>query len=281
MFKSAYFGGIAGVIVSIIFFVMAANNHAWVEKEAMDYNTVEANVLDESIVLEGDLKMNLGPFVESYSTKYGEKSGKSSYIYLITIGESSFIGIRTNDDDRIQQLNQQMDETEAYWNYKTTKLPTAIHIRGRVRKMDSQSYEYMKSTMSEIGLTDEEIRKYVYPYYIDLDYADEYQTYLIIGIVMLIAAIIILVLKFWWDSVQLKNKKAARERMEHPMTRHDEYPVNESEKAQEKVFVPYDPNNYIGHDEYPENYNTYNDANYESDDTIKSGSLFHLKDDEL
>lgn len=195
------------VIFGIAMLSEASKKKALMDGDALDINTVLIEDVIENIVLEGDLNSNFGSFAEEYKTKNGVKHSDSKYMYLVVVGDE-FIGVQIKGDDVFEQMEQQANDSFAYVNNETPTTPQKIYIRGLVKRMDSEYYQYMKEYMISMGFTNEEVNAYAYPYYIDTCYYEEWQRAFGYGIlcVSLGAAVIIIIIA----SVRLKKSRAER-----------------------------------------------------------------------
>lgn len=204
-----------GALVSvmlIIFGIMLLSNalerKALIDGDALDINDILIEDVSENIMLEGDLYANFGSFAEEYKTKNGVKRSASKYMYLIVVGDE-FIGVQVKGDDIFEQMEQQADDSFAYVNNETLATPQRIYIRGLVKRMDSEYYQYMKEYMVSMGFTNKEVDTYAYPYYIDTCYYEDWQRMFwrsILCIVLGVAVIIIII-------VTARGRKSRGERI--------------------------------------------------------------------
>ncbi|MCM1333489.1 MAG: hypothetical protein NC084_03315 [Bacteroides sp.] len=166
-------------------------------KTPLNYNLMSASDVKEGAVVEGNLFVNYGSYEEQYTTgTFGNKTGSSSYWYLIPVGDEEFMGIYTGNSDLIATLNRQTDETYALLNEETDADPTVVHFKGKIVKMDSEDETYFRNGMLELGFTPEEIEQYGIKSYIKIIFFDNMWIPFAIGIVALLAGIAILIIMF-------------------------------------------------------------------------------------
>lgn len=204
-----------GALVSVVLIILgimllsnALERKALIDGDALDINDILIEDVAENIMLEGDLYANFGSFAEEYRTKNGVKRSASKYMYLIVVGDE-FIGVQVKGDDIFEQMEQQADDSFAYVNNETLATPQRIYIRGLVKRMDSEYYQYMKEYMVSMGFTNKEVDTYAYPYYIDTCYYEDWQRMFwrsILCIVLGVAVIIIII-------VTARGRKSRGERI--------------------------------------------------------------------
>lgn len=196
------------IILGIMLLSNALERKALIDGDALDINDILIEDVAENIMLEGDLYANFGSFAEAYKTKNGVKRSASKYMYLIVVGDE-FIGVQVKGDDIFGQMEQQANDSFAYVNNETLATPQRIYIRGLVKRMDSEYYQYMKEYMVSMGFTNKEVDTYAYPYYIDTCYYEDWQRMFwrsILCIVLGVAVIIIII-------VTARGRKSRGERI--------------------------------------------------------------------
>lgn len=166
-------------------------------KTPLNYNLMDASDVKDGAVVEGNLFVNYGSYEEQYTTgRFGNRTGGSSYWYMIPVGEEEFMGIFTGNKELIATLNRQADETWASINEETDAQPTVVHFKGKVVKMDSEDEAYFRNFMEEIGFTSEEIRAYGISSYIKIIFYDNMWISLVISVVSFLAGAAILIILF-------------------------------------------------------------------------------------
>lgn len=154
------------------------------KKIPVDFNTLSANELEVGMVIEGDLEFNMGKFMESYTTKYGVKTGSSTYYYVIPAGgESSvFMGpfMSLKGNTRINsQLDSQAKSVYSYLQgYGDSDFDT-VHIKGKLKKMSNEDKGYLKSALAQMGY--EGAQNMISPYTFQYSNFDTYGIFFIAG----------------------------------------------------------------------------------------------------
>lgn len=282
LMRNTYLAGLALAIMGIVMLFQASEKKtAMDEAEAFDINAVLIEDITENVVLEGDLQVNFGSFVEEYTTKNGARYSDSRYTYLILVGESEFIGVQIEGDDLYGTMEQQTNESYSYLYGETFTEPQTVHIRGPVRKMDSQSYQYMKEFMISMGFSEDEVNTYAYPYYIDTCYYKNWQFLFWGGIISIVIGVGTIIIKLLIENIKIKNRRKEREQ------EFTAPPV-----APASTFTPYQPstlkgtgNEYEDTDSDGIRWQVSGDStteDQEEDDTEeKSSSPFRLNSEEL
>lgn len=149
--------GLAGYMASDVYYV--ATGYA-------DFEQLEPDEIRNQLV-EYDMTVNFGCYLEEYVED-----------------ETSYIKRRTTD---LYYIVWTGDEYAEEFCYMTVKVPASyerkmeemadntyngissepITIRGKIRKLDSEEYDYFVESMKEAGWTEEEIENGTLPYYID------------------------------------------------------------------------------------------------------------------
>ncbi len=150
--------------------------------------------LSKNIVVEGDIIYNYGAFMEEYTTNYGVKTGSSTYTYLIDLGDYGYIGVKTQNSQTSTLLEQQSDDTYAYFYEEGAGAPSPIHIKGRLRKLDDESYGFMKEALEYMGYSTREAELYGYAYYIETESYDNYAGTIKIGAIATGLGLILLII---------------------------------------------------------------------------------------
>lgn len=104
------------------------------------------------------------------------------------------MGIQTLNNEMESSLKLQTDETFSYLLEETYLEPQPIHIKGRIKKLDSQSLEFMKEYLMEMGFTLEEANTYCCPYYIYCEQYDSWYVAVGTGVVILLPGIVCLII---------------------------------------------------------------------------------------
>lgn len=282
LMRNTYLAGLVLAIFGIVMLFQASEKRAAVdEAEALDINTVLIGDIAEGIVLEGDLHFNGGAFVEEYTTKNGARYSDSKYTYLIIVGEEGCIGVQVKGDDFFGKMERQTDETIAYLSGETSVMPQAVYIRGPVKRMDSESYQYMKEYLSSMGYSNDEVNTYAYPYYIDTCYYTDWQFLFWGGILCIVVGVGTILIKLLIENFKIKKRRAEREQ---------EFTVPPVAPA--SAFTPYQPstlketeNEYEDTDSDGIRWQVSGDStteDQEEDDTEEiSSSPFRLNSEEL
>lgn len=156
------------------------------KKIPVDFNTVSADELKLGMVLEGDLSFNLGKFMESYRTKYGVKTGSSTYYYIIPAGGEAtpflgpFMSLKGNTN-----INQDLDrQSGSLYNslsgFDFIDVPT-VHIKGKLKKLSSEDKGYLRDALKQIGYSSSEIESMISPYTFEYSNFNTYNFFFIAG----------------------------------------------------------------------------------------------------
>lgn len=181
-------------IIGVVLTYIGAMDLIRGSKTPVDYSTMTASDVKKGVIVEGDLYGNLGAFMESYTTTNGIKTGSSQYTYLIPVGDEEYMGLLNNSSTMEEQLEAQADATFNYLMGNTSAEMSAVHFKGRILGLDSESKGYMKSYMMDLGYTENDISTYALSYYIKCENYDAGPVELGIGIVCLaIGAAIVLI----------------------------------------------------------------------------------------
>ncbi len=173
------------------------------KKTPVPYDTLTPEMIESGMIVEGDVPYNLGIFEEMYTTNYGIKTGDSSYIYLIPVGDQ-FMGLQCGNKETIAELDQQTEDTVKMFE-GTLSRPSSIHFKGKTSKMDSEDLSYAKQALQQAGLTDSEIDDVICPMYITIVYLDGGLQMAGIGAVCILISLLLF-------GVQLKSYLSIRKR---------------------------------------------------------------------
>lgn len=284
LMRNTYLAGLALAIFGIVLLFRASEKEKAIDgMEAFDINTVLIEDISENIVVEGDLQVNFGFFVEEYTTKNGARYSDSKYTYLIIVGEEGFIGVQVEGDNFYEKMESQTDETIAYLNGETSVMPQTIYIRGPVKRMDSESYQYMKEYLISMGYSEDEVNTYAYQYYIDTCYYTDWQAMFWGGILMIVVGAGTIMIKFLIECIKMKRRIVKREQE-----------LVTPPPVQATAFTPYQPSTHTGDiEEYKDTttdsirwQNSGDTTSAEMDEdkddiTEKSNSPFRLNSEEL
>ncbi len=179
-------------VVGVILICTGATDTARGHKTPVDFAVLKAEEVKKNLIVEGDLYVNLGPFAENYTTRNGVKTGNSRYTYLIPVGDAEYMGFLNNTVDMQDQLDTQTADSFDYMS--GGGMPSAVHFKGRVIGMDSETKGYMHDYMADMGFTEDEIAKTALSYYIQCEDYSSGPTMLIIGLILaFISAAVVLV----------------------------------------------------------------------------------------
>lgn len=192
------------VILGVMLIAMAVVDLVDNAKEALPFEDLKVSQLKKGEIVEGKVNVNLGCFQESYRTRYGIKSGSSSYYYVVFV-EGKAIGLKCAGKTH-EALEKQAN---AYLNYAGDGEPVldAVPIKGRIRGMDSETREYLEEYLydEESGTTFAEIE----PYVINEGILSMGQSMLLtgIGLALILIPIIVTVLT-WWSANRSSRRSA-------------------------------------------------------------------------
>lgn len=181
------------IILGVIFIYMSIKDYIHKNTPPVDISTLTPATLEKGMIVEGDISYNFGAFMEEYSTRYGVKTGSSTYTYLIPIGNAEFMGIQPHGEDMTTQFDRQADATIAYMLDETTsQQPDTIHITGQIKTLNSESLGYMQEYLGYMGYSKNEASTYSCNYYISCESYDYWWVWLLIGIGCLALGILLL-----------------------------------------------------------------------------------------
>lgn len=176
--------GITLLVIGIVLTVMMGGSLIDNAKTPEDYSTMSMSDFKEGMMVEGDLLFNYGSYVEMTKEKDNGSKSTVGYYYLIDAGEEGFMGLYTNISDMIKKLESQADDTWSYLNGETDDLPSTVHFKGKVLKMDQEDVGFMKDQMESLGYSGSEIDEVSLYYYINVTDTSSHPVFLAVGIVL-------------------------------------------------------------------------------------------------
>lgn len=274
--KEVSYGVLLGLfIVGAVFVYMSCGDLKRNNTTPVDFNTLTVADLEDELIVEGELWCNYGAFMEEYSTRNGVKVGDSKYKYLFPISDTQFMAIEPQNDEMDAYFDKQANETIAYILGESSAEPGSVHIKGRIKRLDSASMGYMKEYLISLGYTQNNVQSAVCAYYIDCETYDNWWIGFIIGLGFIALSIGLLIHTAYPMG---RRKKVAAVPSESPMPASTSY----------ENFTPYQPTTTV-HDasEHPDYYNTPSstlvpeESQEQSEQTQeKSASGFSLKLDD-
>lgn len=176
--------GITLLVIGIVLTVMMGGSLIDNAKTPEDYSTMSMSDFKEGMMVEGDLLFNYGSYVEMTKEKDNGSKSTVGYYYLIDAGEEGFMGLYTNISDMIKKLESQADDTWSYLNGETDDLPSTVHFKGKVLKMDQEDVGFMKDQMESLGYSGSEIDNVSLYYYINVTDTSSHPVFLAVGIAL-------------------------------------------------------------------------------------------------
>lgn len=153
--------GILVVIIGIVCVVMGIGGIIDNQKTPVAYENLKVSQLKSGMIVDGNISFNLGAFEESYNTKYGIKTGSSQYYYAIMV-EDKVMALKTLADGTVgEALDKQASEFLDYAEDGDLSLSSGVAIKGKVKKMDSETQDYLEDYLSYGGEMLFEISPYV------------------------------------------------------------------------------------------------------------------------
>lgn len=187
------------IVIGAIAMVMGLIDLSRSLKTPVDFNTLSADKIEKGMIIEGDLHMNLGAYVENYTTTNGVKTGSSKYAYIISVGGEEtehYMGLLESSSSDREEFESQCDESYAYFNGLRESMPRTIHFKGRVVSMGKEEQEYMQEALSYI-FSDYDADSIPYiPYVIEIENYDNWYVSVILGVVFLGIGLIFLLIQF-------------------------------------------------------------------------------------
>ncbi len=178
------------VLAGVVFLFMGSRDLYYGNKSPENYNTMLEADFKKGQIVEGDLYANLGGFEENYTTTNGVKTGRSKYNYMIPVGEKQYMGLLNDTADMETALNSQADMTYSYMLGEVETEPEAVHFKGRVVKMSSETQGYLRDYMLDLGFTTEEVNSLILPYYIKCENYDSGGIFALIGAICFVIGIL-------------------------------------------------------------------------------------------
>ncbi len=149
--------------------------------------------------IEGDVELSFSPFA-SETTETKNKSGSvtskkaSGNYYVIPMANDVFIGLKTNQD-HVSDMDKLVDETYAYLD-GGAEPTTKVFIQGMVKPMDDELVKYFREYMINSDFTEAEIDAMGQPLFIDYTSFVEAQICFAVGIVLILAGIALIYMKY-------------------------------------------------------------------------------------
>ena len=163
--KSSLVLSIILIIIGAVMVGLMATNMYHVVFGYADFEKLEPDEIKSQLV-EYDIQYNYGSFMSEseYNKNTSRKTLKYVY-YLIATGDEyvedyRFMAIKAPASYK-SSMDKMADNTE---NWITSK---AIHVTGKIQKLNDEEYGYLVDALEDIGWTKAEIEKDVIPYYIN------------------------------------------------------------------------------------------------------------------
>lgn len=176
--------GLGMLIIGILLIVIMGGSLIDNAKTPANYSTLKMSDIKEGMMIEGDLECNYGSYVEMSREKDNGSKTTIGYYYLIDAGEDGYMGLYTNISDLITKLDTQADATWSYLSYETDTLPSTVHFKGKVKKMDSEDIGFMKDQMESLGYEGSEIDDMSLYLYINVTDTTGHPVFFAAGIVL-------------------------------------------------------------------------------------------------
>lgn len=164
-FKSSLPATIVIAIAAVIITVFMANRFLYVVKGFDNFNSLAPDEIKNQLV-EADIDLNWGCFMERYSRNKNTHVEKSEYLYyIIATGDDEAldyrymaIKVRPSLETRMEAMAD--DTYDGYFS-------DPIHFNGEIKKMSSDELAYFRDYFIESGWTAAEVDEETIPYYID------------------------------------------------------------------------------------------------------------------
>lgn len=176
--------GIGFLIIGIVLLVMSVGDIIDNAKTPADYSTLQMEDFKAGMMVEGDLELNYGSYVEM--TRENDSGSKTvvGYYYLIDAGDDGFMALYTPMKDLISKLDRQADRTlDILYGYSDT-LPDTVHFKGKVTKMDSEDIGLFHDELESWGYSASEIEDIGLELYIKVTDTTSHPIILVFGIVI-------------------------------------------------------------------------------------------------
>lgn len=184
--------GILVVIIGIVCAVMGIGGIVDNRKTPVAFEDLKVSQLKPGMIVDGNISFNLGAFEESYETKYGIKTGSSQYYYAVMV-EDKVMAVQTVEGGTISNsLEKQSEDFLSYAEGEDDdlSLSSGIAIKGKVKKMDSETKGYLKDYLTYGG----ELLFEISPYVIDIGVMDMKSSMVltVIGVLCIIIPLLIM-----------------------------------------------------------------------------------------
>lgn len=164
-FKNSLPATIVFAIAAIIITVFMANRFLYVVKGFDNFNSLAPEEIKNQLV-EADIDLNWGCFMERFSRNKNTHVEKSEYLYyIIATGDDETldyrymaIKVRPSLETRMEAMAD--DTYDGYFS-------DPIHFNGEIKKMNSDELAYFRDYFIESGWTATEVDEETIPYYID------------------------------------------------------------------------------------------------------------------
>lgn len=182
--------GIAFLVIGIVLTVMTVGDMIDNAKTPADFYSLSEQDIKAGMMVECDLEYNYGSYVEV--TKEKDSGAKSivGYYYMIDAGQESYMALYTPIKDLIKQLDAQADTLWDYWDGKSDAMPTPVHIKGKIEKMDKEDIGLFEDQLETFGFTSDEIDQYGLNYYIKVTDTSTHPILLVVGIVVTVLGLL-------------------------------------------------------------------------------------------
>lgn len=184
--------GVLVIIIGIVCVVMGVGGIIDNRKTPVAFEDLKVSQLKPGMIVDGNISFNLGAFEESYDTKYGIKTGSSQYYYAVMV-EDKVMAVETVEGGTVSNALEK--QSEDFWSYAEGEgddlsLSSGIAIKGKVKKMDSETQDYLKDYLSYGG----EMFFEISPYVIDIGVMDMTSSMVVTGIGVLCIIIPLLIM---------------------------------------------------------------------------------------
>lgn len=152
-------------IAAIVITVFMANRFLYVVKGFDNFTSLAPEEIKNQLV-EADIDLNWGCFMERFSRNKNTHVEKSEYLYyIIATGDDEAIDYRYMAIKVRPSLENRMEAMadNTYDGY----LSDPIHFNGEIKKMSSDELAYFRDFFIESGWTVDEFEEATLPYYID------------------------------------------------------------------------------------------------------------------
>lgn len=164
-FKKCLVLAVIFLISGVALIAISAQNLFYCLFGFADFTQLAPNKIRSQLV-ELNLTTNFGCYLEGYEYNKDTHYRKTTDLYYIIWTGDDYVTEYSYMTLKVPASFEKRMEAMAD-NTADGKLSDPVYIFGKIKKLSSEEYSYFTSSLKEAGWSDEEIREYSLPYYID------------------------------------------------------------------------------------------------------------------